>query len=170
MIENFVCRVETGEDTRKKAVAALGFDERPVEEKLSRGDFDSDEAYFRAVAELSVRNNSPEYREAYRRIRKQYNAEKQAEAEAKAAEEHEARLKKAIAACTLSEGEQGAVDSEASRLAQADITSGKISYEGFGSAVEEYKKKLGENAKRKKVHAADFNRQLREAIATACGR
>lgn len=71
MIEIFEdAKVETSEDTRKKAIAAFGFDEPPALEKLSRSDFGSDEEFYNAVAELSVRNNSPEYREAYRKIRR----------------------------------------------------------------------------------------------------
>jgi len=40
----------------------------------------------------------------------------------------------------------------------------------MGAAVEHYCARLTENAKKDKVHTADFNWQIREAMAAALGR
>lgn len=165
MIENFTFRVETSADTREKAAQALGFDEPPVEAKLSRANFSSDEAYFHACAELAVRNNSPEYRREYERIRKQYNAKQRAEAETAAEQEHQEEIEKAIKDYVLRPEDQAKVDAEARKRAQADLAAGKISFQQLGASVAQYAEKLTQAAKEKAVHTTDFNRQLREAMA-----
>lgn len=162
MNEIFAPKVETSMDTRNKFARALGFDEPPVEQKLNRADFGSDEEYFHACAELAVRNNSPEYREAYNKIRREYNARKAAEEEAAAEKKHHEELAKAIEDCELTRMEQDEVDNEARRRAQDDLANKKISYQQFGAAVERYAKQLTRDAKEGKVHSADINRQLRE--------
>lgn len=170
MIEHFVERVETSEDTRRRAVAALGFDEPPTEEKLNRADFGSDEAYFHACAELAVRNHSEEYRKEYEKIRKQYNAQQRAEAEAAAEKQHQEEIQKAIRDCVLRPEEQKRVDNDARSRAQTDLAAGVISYDQFGATVERYAEAGTKSAKAAKVHAADFNKQIREAMAAARGR
>lgn len=170
MIENFTtCRVETSEDTRKRAVAALGLDEPSTTEKLDRRDYPSDEAYFHACAELALRNNSPEYRREYQKIRREHRAKK-AEEEAAAEQKHQEEIKTAIRDCVLSPDEQTTVDNEARRRAQADLAAGKISFQQIGAATEEYAAKLSQGAKEEKVHRADFNAQLRAAMLKVCGR
>ena len=162
-------RVETSADTRAKAIAALGFDELATAEKLDRANFDSDEQYFDAVAMLSVRHNDPTYREAYTKVRREYNAQKRAEAEAVADRQHQQEIAHAIKACTLSPLEQAEVDSRARRAAQADLAAGLIPYDQFGATVERYAKAGTETAKVEKVHGADLNRQIREAMRRARG-
>ena len=76
-------KVVTSADTRAKAVRALGLDEPPVTEKLSRSSFSSDEEYFDACTRLAVQNHDPAYRAEYTRIRREYNTRK-AEEEAAA--------------------------------------------------------------------------------------
>ena len=170
MIENLTYRVETTTDTREKAAQALGFDEPPVAEKLSRSDFNSDEEYFHAVAELSLRNNSPEYREAYRRIRREYTAQKRAEEEAAAEQKHQEEIAQAIKDCVLRPEEQARVDDEARSRAQADLAAGRISFQQLGASVTQYAEKLTHEAKEMKVHNADINRKIREAMAKVRGR
>lgn len=167
MIENLTCRVETSEDTREKVIRALGFDEPPAAEKLARSDFGSDEEYFHAVAELSVRNNSPEYREAYRAIRKQYTAEKRAMAEAAEEAQRQAKLEQAIKDCVLRPEEQARVDDAARSRAQADLAAGRISFQQLGASVAQYAEKLTQAAKEEKVHTADLNAQIRAAMRSA---
>ena len=163
-------KVVTSADTRAKVVRALGFDEPPTTEKLSRSSFNSDEEYFDAVARLSVQQNSPEYREAYRAIRKQYTAQQEAERQAQEEQKHQAEIAQAIKDCVLSTDEQAKVDDEARSRAQADLAAGKISFQQLGATVADYAGKLTEEAKKDKVHNADFNRQLREAMAKVRGR
>lgn len=170
MLENFTERIITSADTREKAAKALGFDEPPIEEKLSRSDFKTDEEYFHACAELSLRNRSPEYREAYRKTRREFYARKEAEAQEAAEEKHREELERAIKNCVLRPEEQQRVDDEARSRAQADLASGRISFQQIGATVEQYAEKLTEAKKREKVHTEDINRQLRKAIAGATGR
>lgn len=168
MLELFTdAKIETSADTRAKAVRALGLDEPPVSEKLSRTDFGSDEEYFHALTELSLRNNSPEYREAYQKIRREYIAQ-QMEAEAEATEQrHQAEIAQAIKDCVLSSSEQSAVDDEARRRAQDDLAFGRISSGQLGQAVAQYAEKLTRAAKEEKVHTADLNLQIRKAMREA---
>lgn len=163
-------KLETSEDTRKKAIAALGLDEVPISQKLDRAAFDSDEAYFSAVALESVRHNSPEFRQAYRQIRQEYAAQRRAEAEAAAEAQHQAEIEKAIRDCVLSPSEQSRVDDEARSRAQADLASGKISFQQLGDAVTQYAETLTSEAKELKVHNSDINRQIREAMRQATSR
>lgn len=158
-------KVETSADTRERAIRALGLDEVPVEKKLNRSDFPSDESYFDAVARLSVQHNDPAYREAYRAIRRQYNAEKEA-AEADAAEQqHQAEIDQAIRDCVLSTSEQARVDDEARSRARADLAAGRISFQQLGAVVADYAEKLTAEAKELKVHNADINKQIRAAMS-----
>lgn len=170
MIENFTERVITSEDTRRQMIQALGFDEPATAEKLSRHNFSSDEDYFAAVAELSVKHNSPEYREAYRKVRREYNAQKRAEEQATAEARHKAEIAQAIKDCVLRPEEQARVDDDARCRAQADLAAGRISFQQMGATVTKYAERLTQAAKEEKVHTADFNQQLREAIAKAAGR
>ena len=165
MIENLTYRVETSAETREKAVQALGFDEPPTAEKLSRSDFNSDEEYFHACAELAVRNHSPEYRAEYTRIRREYTAQKRAEEEAAAEQKHQEEIAQAIKDYVLRPEEQARVDDEARSRAQADLAAGKISFQQLGASVAQYAEKLTQGAKEEKVHTADLNRQIREAMA-----
>lgn len=166
MIENFTdYRIETSEDTRAKMVRAFGFDEPPHAEKLSRADFDSDEAYFSAVAETSVRHNSPEFRAAYKAVRREYNERKAAEEAEKAERQHQEEIQKAIRDCVLRPEEQAAVDAEARRQVQADLVAGRITYDQMGTYMEEFAARLTQAKKADKVHAADFNAQLRAAMS-----
>lgn len=168
MLELFTdAKIETSADTRAKAVRALGLDEPPVAEKLNRADFSSDEEYFHALTELSLRNNSPEYRAEYSRIRKEYTARKAEEDAAAAEQKHQAEIARAIKDCVLSSSEQSAVDDEARRRAQDDLAFGRISSGQFGQAVAQYAEKLTRAAKEEKVHTADLNRQIREAMMGA---
>ena len=160
-------KVETSADTKEKVIRALGFDEPPVGEKLERSAFPSDEAYFDAVARLSVQQNSPEYREAYRAIRKQYTAEQRAAEEAAAEQKHQAELAQAIKDCVLRPEEQKKVDDEARARAQVDLAAGRISFQQLGETVAQYCDSLTEEAKKTKVHTADFNAQLRAAMKSA---
>lgn len=166
MIEIFEdAKVETSEDTRKKAIAAFGFDEPPALEKLSRSDFGSDEEFYNAVAELSVRNNSPEYREAYRKIRREYTAQKKAEEEAAAEQKHQEEIAQAIKGCVLRPEEQQKVDNQAREMAQNDLAAGRISFQEMGAAVARYAEQLTAEAKERKVHTADINKRLRAAMS-----
>lgn len=158
-------KLETSEDTRKKAIAALGLDEVPISQKLDRAAFDSDEAYFSAVALESVRHNSPEFRQAYRQIRQEYAAQRRAEAEAAAEAQHQAEIEKAIRDCVLSPSEQSRVDDEARSRAQTDLATGRISFQEMGAAVARYAEQLTAEAKERKVHTADINRQIRAAMS-----
>lgn len=165
MIENFTeYRVETSADTREKAVRAFGFDEPATTKKLDREDYPSDEAYFHACAELTLRNNSPEYRKEYTKIRREYNAQKKAEEEAAAEKQHQEEIKAAIRDCVLSTDEQAKVDDEARSRAQADLAAGKIAFQQLGASVTRYAEKLTHEAKEMKVHNADINRQIRAAM------
>lgn len=170
MIENLIERVETSEDTRKKVIRALGFDEPCVPEKLSRNSFGSDEEFFHACVQLELMNHSPEYREIYRRIRREYYAQKSSQAEAERQRQHDAEIEKAIKACVLSTREQDEVDDRARQLAQSDLAAGRISYQHIGDAVERYAHELTEGAKRNKIHKADFNKQLREKLEIVRGK
>ena len=134
MIENLTYRVETSAETREKAAQALGFDEPPVGQKLSRSDFNSDEEYFHACAELAVRK-------------------------------HQEEIAQAIKDYVLRPEEQARVDDEARSRAQADLAAGKISFQQLGASVAQYAEKLTRDAKEEKVHTADLNRQIREAMA-----
>lgn len=163
-------RVETSADTREKLKRALGFDEPPVTEKLNRADFGRDEEYFHACAELAVRNNSPEYRREYQRIRKEYTARKAEEEAAAAEQKHQEEIAQAIKDCVLRPEEQQRVDDEARRRAQADLAAGRISFQQIGEVVASYAEKLTEAAKVEKVHNADLNRQIREAMKQIVGR
>lgn len=168
MLELFTdAKIETSADTRAKAVRALGLDKPPVTEKLNRADFGSDEEYFHAMTELTLRNHSPEYRETYQKIRREYTAQ-QMEAEAAAAEQkHQAEIARATKDCVLTSSEQSAVDDRARALAQDDLAFGRISSGQFGQAVAQYAEKLTRAAKEEKVHTADLNRQIREAMMGA---
>lgn len=170
MIENFTEKVITSADTRRQAIAALGFDEPPVEKKLCRSDFKTDEEYLHAVTELSLRNHSPEYRETYRRIRREYLAQQEAAQAAAAEQKHQEEIKTAIRNCVLSPDEQKVVDDEARRRAQADLAAGKISFQQMGASVEKYAEKLTAEAKEMTVHNADINRQIRAAMQQICGK
>ena len=88
-------KVETSADTREKVVRALGFDEPPVEQKLSRSSFNTDEEYFDACARLAVQNHSPEYRREYERIRREYTAKQDEERQAQEEAEHQAKIAQA---------------------------------------------------------------------------
>lgn len=157
-------KVVTSADTRAKAVRALGLDEPPVTEKLSRSSFSSDEEYFDACARLSVQQNSPEYREAYRAVRKQYTAQQEAERQAREEQKHQAEIAQAIKDCVLSTDEQAKVDDEARSRAQADFAAGRISFQQLGATVAAYAEHLTQEKKESKVYSADLNRQIREAM------
>ena len=62
------------------------------------------------------------------------------------------------------------MDDEARRRAQVDLAAGKISFQQIGATVASYAEKLTEAAKVEKVHNADFNRELREAMKKIAGR
>lgn len=171
MIENFVdYKVETSDDTRQRVVAALGLDEVPVEMKLNRGDFSSDEEFFDAAALLAVRNHDETYRREYERIRKQYVAQQRAAAEAAAAQKRKGEIAQKIKTCTLSQTEQAQVDDVARQRAQADFAAGRISFQEFGQAVERYAEDGTETAKRDRVLHDDMNARLRMAMREARGR
>lgn len=69
--------------------------------------------------------------------------------------------------CVLTSSEQSAVDDRARALAQDDLAFGRISSGQFGQAVAQYAEKLTRAAKEEKVHTADLNRQIREAMMGA---
>lgn len=165
MIENFHERIITSADTRAQAIRAFGFDEAANADKLRRENFDSDEAYFDAVAMMAVRHDNPTYRSAYLETRRKFYAEKEAEAQRAAEQKRAEEIEAAIKSCTLTEAEQLRVDSEARSRAQGDLAVGKISYQQMGQAVEDYAKTLTEAAKVEKVHRADFNAQIRAEMA-----
>lgn len=162
-------KVETSADTRKKMARQFGFDEPSVTEKLNRADFGSDEEYFHACAELAVRNNSPEYRREYTKIRRKYTAQKAAEEAAEAERKHQEEIEQAIRDYVLRPEDQQRVDDEARRRAQDDLANGKISFQQMGAAVAKHAEKLTQEAKEDKVHTADINRQIREAMMEARG-
>lgn len=162
--------IETSEDTREKMKRAFGFDEPPVTEKLKRADFGSDEEYFDAAARLAMQNHDPAYRAEYARIRREYTARKQEEEAAAAEKKHQEEIEQAIKDCVLRPEEQQRVDDEARRRAQVDLAAGKISFQQIGATVASYAEKLTEAAKVEKVHNADFNRELREAMKKIAGR
>lgn len=62
------------------------------------------------------------------------------------------------------------MDDEARRRAQADLAAGRISFQQIGEVVASYAEKLTEAAKVEKVHNADLNRQIREAMKQIVGR
>lgn len=162
-------KVETSMDTRNRVARALGFDEPPVEQKLSRSSFCSDEEYFDACARLAVQNYSPEYRAEYTRIRREYNARKAEEEAAAAEKKHQQEIAQAITNCVLRPEEQKRVDDEARSRAQADLAAGRISFQQLGETVAQYAERLTQEEKESKVHNADINRQIREALLQARG-
>lgn len=163
-------KLETSADTRAKAVRALGFDEPPATEKLSRSSFSSDEEYIHACTELSLRNHSPEYRQEYERLRRQYTGQLEAERQDQEEQKRRQELAQAIKDCVLRPEEQQRVDDEARSRAQADLAAGRISYQQLGAAVAGYAERLTQEKKESKVHSADLNRQIRAAMAQARGR
>lgn len=168
MIENFTeYRVETSEDTLRRAVAALGFDEPATAEKLDRRNFPSDEAYFDAAALLAMRNSSDEYRQHYEKIRREYTAQQTAKAEEAEQRRHQQELEQAIKACVLTPKEQQQVDDVARERAQADFAAGLISYDKIGERVEYYAQAGTAAARYEKVYGADMNAQIRRALAQA---
>lgn len=98
-----------------------------------------------------MRNRSPEYRAEYTRIRREFNAQKEAEAQAAADKAHQAQIEQAIRDCVLRPEEQSKVDERARELAQSDLAAGKIAYSQMGAAVERYASLLTEEAKTNKV-------------------
>ena len=157
-------KVVTSADTRAKAVRALGLDEPPVTEKLSRSSFSSDEEYFDACTRLAVQNHDPAYRAEYTRIRREYNTRKAEEEAAAAEQKHQQELAQAIKDCVLSTDEQAKVDDEARSRAQADFAAGRISFQQLGATVAAYAEHLTQEKKESKVYSADLNRQIREAM------
>ena len=53
--------IETRESTREKARAALGLDLSSALDLVSRGDYDSEEAYLDAAVKAEMARSSPEY-------------------------------------------------------------------------------------------------------------
>ena len=64
----------------------------------------------------------------------------------------------------LSTDEQAKVDDEARSRAQADFAAGRISFQQLGATVAAYAEHLTQEKKESKVHSADLNRQIREAM------
>lgn len=150
--------VQTNEQIKAKAVAALGFSAPDPRDVIHRDDYNSDAEYAVALARMTQTMNTPEYRAAARKVGVMVHKESEKEA----ADRQRAEFKSICASVTLSVDDQRRIDEEANRRAKAEIGAGKIGASELGDAVVRIAKELTRKAKEEKASSIMFNKQLRE--------
>ena len=154
---NLNANIETAENVREKAKAAVGFDMSSALDLVKRSDYDSDEAYLDAAAKAELERSSPEYRAARSRLKAEYRARQEKEQRTAQNEAY-----KSIRAEVLLDAlDRRKIDEQAADLARRDLAANRIAASELGRTVERYAQKLGEKRKDEKASGALFNAMLR---------
>lgn len=149
--------IETRESTREKARAALGLDLSSALDLVSRGDYDSEEAYLDAAVKAEMARSSPEYRS----IRSRLKAELRQRTEQEERKAQGDAYKAIRANVSLDSVDQKNIDTEAADLARRDLAAGRISASALGATIEQYARDLSEKKKDSKAANQLFNQLLR---------
>ena len=152
---DFKANIETRESVEAKAKAAFGFDLSSALDLVKRNDYDTDEQYLDACAELE--RSSPEYRAARSRLKAEYHA-RQEEQERKAQSENYKAIRSRV---SLDSVDKHNIDEEAAALARRDLSANRIAASDLGATIEKYAAELTEKAKDSKASNALFNAMLR---------
>lgn len=138
------------------AKAITGGYDNPLD-ALDRSVFKSDDEFFDAAARMTLERETPEYREARKRIEAEYTQRKEAEERERQREDYET-YKKSV---TLNDFERADIDNEAQRLAEGDLRLGKISSAELVHTINKHKDILTEKKKAEKASSMLFNAMLR---------
>ena len=145
------------QDSRMKLSERLGLNQESIFDLLNRADFDSDDAYLDALTKLEMERRSPEYREIRRQLAGAYEAMN----EEKVRQQQNEDFQRFRAAVQLDHLDKKNIDTEARRLAEADLAAGKISAGGMGAAIMEHSKALEGQKLDQKAANAQMNAMFR---------
>ena len=150
-------RIETRETTRQKAAALFGLDQPSPFDVVPREKYGSDAEYIDAVVMEQMKQSSPEYQAARRKMAVEYAAR----AEKQQRDAQAAAYKEIRSAVQLDSVDQRGIDAEAVELARRDLSAGRIAASGLGAAIEKHAKELSEKRKDTKASNQLFNDMLR---------
>ena len=129
---------------------------------LDPKDFKSTGDYLAAAAELHMRRQSPEFRDAYGRMLAEFSDRQMQAARESAHAEYEQILRKT----RLNEAEEKKVNEKAAQLIQADISAGRVARDQVVSKTNQYVEQLTKQAVADKANRTHFNKLFREAMGS----
>ncbi len=147
------------EDVRAKAAHALGLDVGSVLDQVKRQDFVTDEDYLDACTKKALEQQTPEYRQTYRRLSDELAQRRETEQREAQAKQF-AALRKDV---TLNSVELDGIEREARRLAQIDLAAGRIFLHQLGESISQYAECLTDQAKDEKAARQQMNAIFRRS-------
>ena len=142
---------------KKKILKQLGFDAPSASELIKREDFKDERSYLAALADMAAKLENPAVKDAIRKAGRE-SVDIDVEAERNRQRDEFGKIRKSV---KLTERDEQEINSEAARLARADLAAGKITYGDVGGSIEKYAAELTNKKLDSKAAGYQFNMALR---------
>lgn len=153
--------IKNRETTRNRAAVLFGGgDNRNGLDLVDAHKYASEDEYLDAAAKAELERQSPEFRNARARLKREFEERK----EQQMREENKQEMKKTLANVTLSEYDISRIDKEARELAYRDLSAGRIWADELGRAIERHTKELTEKRKNEKARNSVMSAMIRRSV------